>query len=45
MVETGIALAPDVRLRGPALRSWAAHLFTLAFLAIWEGASLLAPSR
>ncbi len=44
MVETGIALAPPVRPRGLSTRAWAAHLFTLAFLVVWEGASLVAPS-
>ena len=44
MVETGIALAPPARSRGFNARAWAAHLFTLGFLAVWEGASLVAPS-
>jgi NitT/TauT family transport system permease protein/sulfonate transport system permease protein len=44
MVETGIALAPQVAVRGFNARAWAAHLFTLACLAIWELASLVAPS-
>jgi NitT/TauT family transport system permease protein len=44
MAETGIALAPAQRPRGIAARSLAAHLFTLLFLAAWQGASMIAPS-
>ncbi len=44
MVDTGIALAPQLPARGLNTRIWAAHLSTLAFLAAWELASLVAPS-
>jgi NitT/TauT family transport system permease protein/sulfonate transport system permease protein len=44
MAETGIAPGPALRLRGPAVRKLAAHLFTLLFLAGWQAASLVAPS-
>ena len=44
MAETGIALAPSLRPRGPAGREIAAHLFTLLFLAVWEATSFVAPS-
>jgi NitT/TauT family transport system permease protein/sulfonate transport system permease protein len=44
MVDTGLALAPSLRAPGPARRKLAAHLFTLAFLAAWQAASLIAPS-
>lgn len=44
MVETGIALAPPARSRSFNARAWAAHLFTLGFLAVWQLASLVAPS-
>ncbi|AMN39014.1 ABC transporter permease [Rhodoplanes sp. Z2-YC6860] len=44
MVDTGIALAREAPVRGWSARNVAAHLFTVACLAIWEGASLVAPS-
>jgi NitT/TauT family transport system permease protein len=44
MVGTTIALAPPLHSRGPLARKLAAHLFTLLFLAVWEAASLVAPS-
>ena len=44
MVETGIALGPPSRVRGPVARNLAAHLFTFFCLAAWEAASFVAPS-
>ena len=44
MAETGIALALSLRSHAPVARRLAAHLFTLLFFAIWEAASLVAPS-
>jgi NitT/TauT family transport system permease protein len=43
MAVTGIALSHP-RWSGFAAPKLAAHLFTLAFLALWEAASLIAPS-
>ena len=43
MVEI-TALAPSFRRRGLIPRKLAAHLFTLLFLAVWQAASLVAPS-
>jgi NitT/TauT family transport system permease protein/sulfonate transport system permease protein len=44
MAETTIALGAASRPRGPHARKLAAHLFTLLFLALWQAASLVAPS-
>lgn len=44
MVDTCTAATPSLRSRGWASRRLAAHLFTLLFLAVWEAASLVAPS-
>jgi len=44
MVEAGVALAPSSRPREPVARKLVAHLFTLLFLVVWEGAAFVAPS-
>jgi NitT/TauT family transport system permease protein len=44
MAVSAIRVAPLLTPRGPLARKLAAHLFTLAFLAAWGAASLVAPS-
>ena len=44
MTATDIAIDRTAPRSGRAVRRWAGHLFTLAFLGAWEAASLVAPS-
>ena len=44
MADTALALARPSRPRGPLARKLTAHSFTLLFIALWQAASLVAPS-
>src|SRR5215469_1782030 len=44
MTAADIVAVRAPRWRWPSARTWVAHAFTLAFLAVWEAAAFVAPS-